>query len=93
MGSSGIIENLLISFVEWGAWEASDPSKIRRFSNAFHEFFGKIQTCSYIFLYFSGGVESMGGPRIIENTQISLHFHDFFGAVESVGSSGIIENT
>ena len=40
-----------------------------------------------------GGVGGMGGSRIIENTTVSMHFHNLFGGVGSMGGLRIIENT
>ena len=49
---------LMSSLVEWGI--RAGPESL------------KIQTLPCIFDDFSGGVESMVGPRIIENTLISV---------------------
>ena len=35
----------------------------------------------------------MGGLRIIENTIVSIHFHDLFGRMGGMGGLRIIENT
>ena len=35
----------------------------------------------------------MGGPRIIENTMISIYSHGLFGGVGSAGGPNIDENT
>ena len=35
----------------------------------------------------------MGGLRIMENTIVSMIFHDLFGGVGSMGGLKIIENT
>ena len=40
-----------------------------------------------------GGMGSMGGLRIIENTIVSIHFHDLLGVMGSMCGLRVIENT
>ena len=90
---------VLISFVEWGAWEASETLKIYDFHTCvMNSLVGwgtwagpeslKLQTFTYSFHDFSGGAESMGGPRIIEN----INFFVFALLLWWSGERGKLQN-
>ena len=67
----GLHDFFMLWMVEWGAWAGPESLQVQWNPCIFHDMFG--------------GVGSMGGFRIIENTKVLHIFHDLCRGVGSMG--------